>query len=59
MEDIETKEQTPVWGQHPNGYLVLTPRRWIVVQTAQGREAPQSSDDHAAAFRSMLACSGR
>jgi hypothetical protein len=60
MEDIETGEQKPVWGEHPNGCLVLTPGgRWIVVQTAEGREAPQSGDDQAAAFRSMLAYSGK
>src|SRR5215470_12859316 len=43
MEDVETKEKTPAWGAHPNGYLVLTAsRRWIVVQTAEGREVPQT-----------------
>jgi hypothetical protein len=60
MEDAETKEQKSVWGKHPNGYLVLTwAGRWIVVQTAEGRDVPQSGEDQAAAFRSMLAYSGR
>jgi hypothetical protein len=60
MEDVETKEQKPVWGEHPNGYIVLTPSgRWIVVQTAEGRKVPQTDADRTAAFRSMLAYSGR
>ena len=60
MEDIETKQQKAVWGEHPNGCLTLTPAgHWIVVQTAEGRQAPQSDDDRIAAFRSMLAYSGR
>ena len=59
MEDVETKEQKPAWGEHPNGYIVLTSEgRWIVVQTAEGRKAPQTDEERAAAFRSMLAYSG-
>jgi hypothetical protein len=39
MEGIKTKELKPVWGEHPNGCIVLTPTgRWIVVQTAEGRK---------------------
>jgi hypothetical protein len=46
MEDVETKEQEHLWGEHPNGYLVLTSAgRWIVVQTAEGRRAPQTDED--------------
>jgi lipocalin-like protein len=60
MEDVETKEQKPVWGEHPNGCIVLTPEgRWIVVQTAEGRKTPQTDEERAAAFRSMLAYSGK
>ena len=60
MEDVETKEQKPVWGEHPNGYIVLTSGgRWIVIQTAEGRKAPKTDEDRAAAFRSMLAYSGK
>jgi hypothetical protein len=47
-------------GEHPNGYIVVTGKgRWIVVQTAEGRKAPQTDEDRAAAFRSMLAYSGK
>ena len=60
MEDVETKEQKPSWGERPNGYIVLTPEgRWIVVQTAEGRKAPKTDEDRAAAFQSMLAYSGK
>ena len=60
MEDVETKERKLVWGEHPNGYIVVTGKgRWIVVQTAEGRKAPQTDEDRAAAFRSMLAYSGK
>jgi hypothetical protein len=60
MEDVETREQTPSWGEHPNGYIVLTSEgRWIVIQTAEGREAPKTDADRAIAFRSMLAYSGK
>src|SRR5215475_8933020 len=59
MEDPATGKRDAVWGQHPNGFLVLTPTgRWIVVQTAEGRTVPQTDEDRAAAFRSMLAYSG-
>ncbi len=59
MEDVETKEQKALWGEHPNGYLVLTAEgRWIVLQTAEGRTTPQTDVERAAAFKSMLAYSG-
>ncbi len=60
MEDVESKERKDVWGEKPNGRLTLTAAGdWIVVQTAQGRKVPQSDVDRSAAFRSMLAYSGK
>jgi hypothetical protein len=59
MEDVETGEQRPVWGEHPNGYLVLTSSRWIVVQTAEGRTVANTDAERSAAFGSMLAYSGK
>ena len=60
MEDVETEERKAVWGERPNGTLVLTAAgQWIVVQTSEGRKAPQSDDDRCAAFHSMLAYSGK
>lgn len=49
----------PVWGEHPNGYLVVTSSRWIIVQTAEGRTVANTDAERSAAFRSMLAYSGR
>ena len=60
MEDVATGERNCVWGERPLGCLVLTPgRQWLVLQTAQGRIAPVTEEDRSAAFRSMLAYSGR
>ncbi len=62
MEDAESGERTASWGERPNGYLVLTPEpagRWIVIQTAEGRKTPLTDDDRAAAFRLLLAYSGK
>jgi hypothetical protein len=60
MEDVETKERKAVWGERPNGTLILTAAGdWIVVQTSECRKAPQSDDDRCAAFRSLLAYSGK
>jgi hypothetical protein len=59
MEDLETGERKLPWGEHPNGRLVMTPGgRWIVIQTAEDRKAPQNDQERAAAFRSLLAYSG-
>jgi hypothetical protein len=59
MEDFETKERKPLWGESPKGCLVLTAAgRWIAVQTAEGREAPKTGEDRIAAFLSMLAYAG-
>jgi hypothetical protein len=60
MEDIETKETRQVWGERPNGYLVVTSAgRWIVVQTAEGRKAPHTDEDQSDAFKTLLAYSGK
>jgi len=60
LEDVKTKEQKSVWGTTPNGYIVMTPEsRWIVIQTAEGRRAPLNDEDRVAAFKSLLAYSGK
>ena len=60
MEDVESKVQTRAWGERPNGCLILTSAgRWIVIQTAEGRKRAQDDTERAAAFRSMLAYSGK
>lgn len=60
LEDVATGEHEQVWGSKPNGYIVMTPEgRWIVLQTAEGRRAPQNNEDRIAAFKSLLAYSGK
>jgi Lipocalin-like domain len=60
MEDMQTAERKAVWGERPNGRLILTAAgHWIVVQTSEGRVPPQSDADRCAAFRSMLAYAGK
>ena len=60
MEDVETKERKPLWGDRPNGCIIVTKDgQWTAIQTAEGRKAPKTDEDRAAAFRSMLAYSGK
>ena len=57
---METHERKETWGRKPNGRLVLTAAGdWIVVQTAEGRAPPQTDADRSAAFKSLLAYSGK
>jgi hypothetical protein len=59
-EDAQTKERTPVLGQHPHGYQIATPEgRWIAVVTADGRAIPKTDEERAKALRTMIAYSGR
>ena len=60
MEDVESKDTKAVFGEQPNGYLVLTSSgRMMGLLTAQGRKAAQTEAEREAAYRSMLAYSGR
>ena len=60
MEDVESGAQTAAWGEHPKGWLILTPaKRWMVIQTAEGRKPTRDEAELTAAFRSMLAYSGK
>jgi hypothetical protein len=59
-EDAQTKERTPVLGEHPRGYQIATPeRRWLALVTADGRPVPKTDEDRAKALRSMIAYSRR
>ena len=59
-EDAQTKELTPVLGEHPRGYQIATPEgRWIALVTADGRPAPKTDEDRAQALRTMISYSGR
>ena len=59
-EDAQTKQQTPVLGEHPRGYQIATPEgRWLALVTADGRPVPKTDEDRARALRSTIAYSGR
>jgi len=59
-EDAETKERTPVLGEHPKGRQIATADgRWLALVTAEGRKVPQTDADRAQALRTMIAYTGR
>jgi hypothetical protein len=59
MVDEATRAREPLYGSQPKGRLILLPEgRMMAVITAEGRELPNTDQDRAAAFTSMLAYSG-
>ena len=59
-EDAQTKERTPVLGEHPKGIQIATPEgRWLALVTADGRPIPKTDEDRAQALRTMIAYTGR
>ena len=53
-------EPRPMYGKNPTGYIVFTADgRMMSIVEAEGRKAPQSDEDRAAAFRSLIAYTGR
>jgi Lipocalin-like domain len=59
-EDVQTKERTPVLGEHPRGIQIATPEgRWLALVTADGRPIPRSDAERAQALRTMIAYTGR
>jgi hypothetical protein len=54
-----TGERKNIFGEKPNGYLILTPeKRMMALLTAEGRKQPNTDEDRIAAFWSMSAYSG-
>lgn len=59
-EDVETHERRAVFGENPNGCLVLTSSgRLVALLTGAGRKPPKTEDDRIEAFGSMVAYSGK
>jgi lipocalin-like protein len=59
-EDQQTKERTPVLGEHPRGRQIATrDGRWLALVTADGRKVPQTDAERAQALRTMIAYTGR
>jgi hypothetical protein len=60
QEDIQTKERFNMFGEHPKGYAIFAPNgRVSFVLTGEGRKIPQTPEDQAAAYRSVVAYSGK
>ena len=59
-EDQATKALTPIMGDNPRGYQIATKDgRSLALATPAGRKAPETDDERAQAFRTMIAYSGR
>jgi hypothetical protein len=59
-EDTQSKQRNNAYGEHPNGAIGFTPRgRFFAFATAENRKAPQTTEDQAAAFKSVIAYTGK
>jgi hypothetical protein len=59
-EDQDTKERTPVLGEHPRGRQIATADGlWLALVTAEGRPIPKTDEERAQALRTMIAYTGR
>lgn len=59
-EDVETQERTTVYGENPAGYLAVTPGgRFIGLVTPAPQKPAQTPEEQAAAYRTMLAYTGK
>jgi len=57
-EIVQTKERRNLYGANPNGYLIITPERFMSIVTADGRKPPQTDEDRINGFRTMYAYTG-
>jgi hypothetical protein len=58
-EDVQTKQRSNVFGEHPNGFIGFTPERFFAVVMAEGRKAPQTPEEQAAAYRTVVSYTGK
>jgi hypothetical protein len=59
-EDQATRALTPIMGDNPRGTQIATKDgRWLALATPAGRKVPETDDERAHAFRTMIAYSGR
>ncbi len=58
-EDVQTKQRTPVLGEHPRGYQIATAGgRWLALVTAEGRKVPTTDEERSVALRTMISYTG-
>jgi len=59
-EDTETKQRTNAYGERPTGAIGFTPGgRFYAFATAENRKTPQNAEEQAAAFKTVIAYTGR
>jgi hypothetical protein len=59
-EDQQTKERSPVLGEHPRGRQIATADgRWLALVTGDNRPIPKNDEERAQALGSMIAYTGR
>jgi hypothetical protein len=58
-EDVQTKHRNNVFGEHPSGFLGFTPGRFFGFAMAEGRKVPQTPEEQAAAYRTVIAYTGK
>lgn len=59
-EDTQTKERTNTYGEHPTGAIGFTPAgRFFAFATADKRKPATTAEDQAAAFKTMIAYTGK
>jgi hypothetical protein len=58
-EDLQTKQRNNVYGDHPHGFAGITPSRFFAFTAADGRTAPLTPEEQAAAYRTLIAYTGK
>jgi hypothetical protein len=58
-EDVETKQRSYSFGEHPFGYIVFTTERFFALVTADQRMAAQPPEEQAVAYRTLIAYTGK
>ena len=58
-EDVQTKQRINAYGEHPEGRAGFTPERLFAFVAADGRKAGQTTEEQAAAFRTVVAYTGK
>ncbi len=58
--DLQSKQRTNTYGEHPTGAIGFTPGgRFFAFVTADNRKPPNTVEDQAAAFKAMIAYTGK
>jgi hypothetical protein len=58
-EDVQTKQRNNPYGEHPNGFIGFTPARFFAFVSAEDRKTPQTPEEQAASYRTVIAYTGK